>query len=179
MLNFKAIDKSWTLFLDRDGVINRKIDNDYVRNLNQFEMLNGAADAISGLSKIFSKVIIVTNQQGIGKGLMTENDLNEIHQHLKSEIEIAGGKIDAIYFAPNLKLENSPIRKPETGMALAAQKDFPEIEFSKSVMIGDSMHDMDFGKRLGMNTIYISPIKISHAWIDDWAESLAVVANRF
>ena len=79
------IDKTWTLFLDRDGVINKKIDHDYVRNLEMFKWIDGSKEAIVSLSKIFEKIIVVTNQQGIGKGLMTENDLNEIHSFMKSE----------------------------------------------------------------------------------------------
>lgn len=179
MLNSGTIDKSWTLFLDRDGVINKKIDNDYVRNVNQFEWLPGAIEAIVSLSKKFGRIIIVTNQQGIGKKWMTENDLESIHQYLKTEIEKAGGHIDAIYFAPQLKGENSPMRKPETGMALQAKKDFPEIDFKKSIMVGDSLHDMDFGKRMGMKTVFISASVNQNEWIDETLGGLKQMADRF
>ena len=176
MWNLKEIDNSWTLFLDRDGVINRKRDNDYVKNLSEFEWLPNAVESIVQFGKKFGLIIIVTNQQGIGKGLMSENDLNQIHSHLKNEIEKAGGRIDAIYFAPQLKSENSSMRKPETGMAQKAKTEFKNIDFSKSIMVGDSLHDMDFGKRLGMKTIFISSEITTHQWIDLCFQNLNEVA---
>jgi D-glycero-alpha-D-manno-heptose 1-phosphate guanylyltransferase len=151
-----AVDPSWTLFLDRDGVINKKIDGDYVRNLSQFEWLPGARESIVRLSALFGRTIVVSNQQGVGKGLMTRNAVEEIHAWLGEEIRMQGGKIDRFYFAPQLKSENSPMRKPGAGMALKAKEDFPEINFSKSLMVGDSMSDMEFGRKSGMRTVFIS-----------------------
>lgn len=150
------IDKTWTLFLDRDGVINKKIEGDYVRNLDQFEWLDGVQESLVKLSGIFGKVIIVSNQQGIGKGLMTKDDVESIHEHIIKTIAKKGGRVDSIYYAPNLKSDNSSTRKPATGMALQAKKDFPEVDFSKSIMVGDSMSDMEFGKKAGMKTVFIS-----------------------
>jgi len=150
------IDKSWTLFLDRDGVINYKIENDYVKNWSQFKFLPDALKAIRVLSKIFGKIIIVTNQRGIGRELMTKEDLREIHRKMLIEISKSGGRIDKIYYCPCNIDDNSRCRKPNTGMALQSKKDFPEIDFSKSIMIGDSLSDMEFGKKLGMLTILIS-----------------------
>jgi D-glycero-D-manno-heptose 1,7-bisphosphate phosphatase len=158
-INLK-IDKSWTLFLDRDGVINRKIDGDYVRNLNQFEWLPGIHDSIRQLSLVFGKIIIVTNQQGVGKGLMTHEEVNTIHEHIKNLVAEKGGKIDAIYYAPELKSENSDLRKPNIGMAHLAKNDFPGIDFSKSIMVGDTMSDMQFGKKAGMITVFITNVKL-------------------
>lgn len=150
------IDKNWTLFLDRDGVINRKIENDYVKNWLHFMFLPGTLKAIKGFSKIFGKIIIVTNQRGIGKGLMTEENLWEIHKNMLKKISGAGGRIDKIYYCPCDIDDNSKYRKPNMGMALQAKKEFPEIDFSKSIMIGDSLSDMEFGKKSGMLTILIS-----------------------
>lgn len=149
------IDKSWTLFLDRDGVINKKIDHDYVRSLEMFEWIDGSKEAIVSLSKIFGKIIVVTNQQGIGKGLMTEKDLDEIHSNMKSEIQNVGGRIDAIYFSPHLKEENNPMRKPGIGMLLKAKNDFHEIDFSKSIMVGDSVSDMEMASGLRLYKVWI------------------------
>ena len=151
-----SIDKTWILFLDRDGVINKKIDGDYVRNLNQFEWLDGVPQAFLQLSGIFGRIFIVSNQQGIGKGLMTMQQVETIHNHIIKSIHDLGGRIDAIYFAPQLKSENSSYRKPGIGMALQAKKDFPEIDFTKSIMVGDSMSDMEFGKAAGMKTVLIT-----------------------
>jgi histidinol-phosphate phosphatase family protein len=149
------IDNSWTLFLDRDGVINKKLDGDYVKTVDEFEFLKNSLESIIGFSRYFHKIIIVTNQQGIGKKLMTEDSLTIVHDHLKNEIEKNGGRIDAIYHAPKLASENSIMRKPNTGMAIAAQKEFPSIDFTKSIMIGDSISDMEFAENAGMNSVFI------------------------
>jgi D-glycero-alpha-D-manno-heptose 1-phosphate guanylyltransferase len=144
------------LFLDRDGVINKHLPGDYVKNIAQFEFLPGVLDAIIKFNHFFSRIVIVTNQQGIGKNLYSEKDLNEVHQFMTTKIKEAGGTIDAIYFCPSLEIENPICRKPNVGMGLQAKRDFPDIDFKQSVMIGDSMSDMQFGRNLGMFTILIS-----------------------
>ena len=144
-----------TLFLDRDGVINRCIVGDYVRNISQLEFLPGAIDAIVELGKQFRYVIVVTNQQGIGKGLMSEADVSEIHEYIIKKVKIAGGRIDKIYYCPSLKSANDPQRKPGIGMGLQAKLDFPDIDFTRSLMIGDSESDMLFAEKLGMPRILI------------------------
>lgn len=150
------IDKSWTLFLDRDGVINKKLDNDYVKHWIEFEFLEGSVDAIKTLSSVFGKIVVVTNQQGIGKKLYRVEDLELIHKNMVYEIDYHGGRIDKVYFSPYLDAEKHPTRKPSTGMGLAAKQDFPEINFEKSIIVGDSMTDMEFGRGLGMRTVFIS-----------------------
>ena len=149
------IDTSWTLFLDRDGVINKKLEGDYVKIIDEFEFLPYALEAIKLFSSRFHKVVIVTNQQGISKRLMTENDLHKVHQYLLQEVQNFGGRIDAIYHAPQLADENSMMRKPNIGMALQAKEEFPSIDFKKSIMIGDSISDMKFAKNLNMFGIFI------------------------
>ena len=153
------IDSSWTLFLDRDGVINKKIENDYVLDWTQFEFLPGVFEAIKTFSQVFGKIIVVTNQQGIGKGLMTEVKLKSIHSNMITEIEKHEGRIDAIYYSPHIKESNHVDRKPNVGMALRAKKDFPEIDFKKSIMAGDSHSDMEFGHRLEMVKAFINLIQ--------------------
>ena len=86
---------------------------------------------------------------------MTERNLSEIHTYMRKEIEKAGGKLSAIYFAPDIASKHNTLRKPQTGMGLQAKKDFPEIDFSKSIIVGDSMSDMEFGRKAGMKTVYI------------------------
>jgi histidinol-phosphate phosphatase family protein len=103
--------------------------------------------------------VVVTNQQGIGKKMMQESTLHEIHKYMKSEVENAGGRIDAIYFCPDLKHSKSLYRKPNVGMGLLAKRQFPEIHFKQSVMVGDTISDMTFGKKLGMKTVFISDNK--------------------
>jgi D-glycero-alpha-D-manno-heptose 1-phosphate guanylyltransferase len=152
---FPRIDPSWTLFLDRDGVINKKMDKDYVKSLQEFEFIPGVLSSLVDLSNCFGRIIIVTNQQGIGKGVMTEEDLDRIHGFLLEEVRKMGGRIDAIYHAPQLEEAGSPMRKPGTGMALQAKEDFPEIDFSRSIMLGDSEIDLEFGRRTNMVPVLI------------------------
>jgi histidinol-phosphate phosphatase family protein len=170
------IDFSWTLFLDRDGVINKKIVDDYVIDWDQFEFLPGVHEAFKTFAQIFGKIIVVTNQQGIGKGLMTESKLKTIHSNMIAEINKQGGRIDAIYFAPSVKEANHIDRKPNVGMALKAKKDFPEIDFKRSIIAGDSKSDMEFGHRLGMIKAFINSdatfVKNNPALIDITAISL-------
>lgn len=149
------VDHTWTLFLDRDGVLNRKIDHDYVRNWQQFEFLPGVKDALAVFAQKFGRIVIVTNQRGVGRGLMSETDLHEIHMQLMDEVEQAGGRIDAIFYCPDITDEGSTHRKPKPGMAFDAKNLFPEIDFSKSIIVGDSGSDMEFGKNLGMITVLI------------------------
>jgi len=148
--------KDWTLFLDRDGVISHRVMNGYVTRWEDFRFLDGVLEALTGLSKIFGRIIIVSNQQGIGKGFMSMDDLREIDKMMKNQVSLAGGRIDASYYSPYLESEDHPDRKPATGMGIKARADFPAIDFSRSVMVGDTESDMEFGKRLGMYTVLIS-----------------------
>lgn len=149
------IDLSWTLFLDRDGVINEEIHNNYVNHLSQFKFNKGVKDAINLLSKRFSKIIVVTNQRGVGRGITPEDELERIHQFMVEEIGTTGGKIDAVYYCPEIDV-NHPNRKPNPGMGLIAAADFPEIDFSKAIMVGNHLTDMQFGKNLGMYTAFLT-----------------------
>ena len=150
------IDKSWTLFLDRDGVINERLVNDYVKLLNELRIIEGVPESIAKFSTIFNRIFVVTNQQGIGKGRMTVEDLEIIHGYLDNVFVEYGGKIDKFYFAPQLASEGSSYRKPGTGMGLHAKSDFPDIDFTKSLMIGDSESDIEFGINLGMKTVLLT-----------------------
>lgn len=168
---FPAVDTSWTLFLDRDGVINKRLMGDYVKQTKEFELLPGVGEALSLASSVFGPIVVVTNQQGIGKGLMTERNLSDIHAYCSELITGYGGRIDRYYFAPELAGSGGNLRKPESGMALLAQQDFPEIDFSRSLMIGDSDSDIAFGKKLGMKTVFIATDR-KHPEADFTAESL-------
>ena len=152
------IDKSWTLFLDRDGVINKKKENDYVKTWDEFLFIEGSTEAIAIFSKIFGKIIIVTNQRGISKNLMTELNLKSIHNNMIDVIEKGSGTIDKIYYCTQIS-DSANCRKPNTGMAILAKNDFPEIDFSKSIIVGDSRTDIDFGKKLGFITVFINSSK--------------------
>jgi histidinol-phosphate phosphatase family protein len=148
-------DKTWTLFLDRDGVINTRLPDEYVSKWDDFDFIVGSLKAIEDLSEVFGRIVVVTNQAGIGKGIMTEMELNEVHSLMLKTVDLLGGHIDKVYFAPDLPQNPSNRRKPNTGMALDAQRDFPEIDFQKSVIVGDSKSDIEMGDRLGMVKVFI------------------------
>lgn len=171
------VDRSWSLFLDRDGVVNVKIENAYVRNVDEFAFLSGSAETIAKASALFGRIFIVTNQQGIGKGLMTESNLYDVHDYMCRSVESLGGKIDKCYFAPQLVQEKSEMRKPGTGMALMAKADFPEIDFEKSIMVGDSDTDIEFGKKLGMKTVKIDAELKDDSGADLCLRSLSELMN--
>lgn len=149
------IDKSWSLFLDRDGVLNERLIDDYVKQLHELAIIEGVPEAMARFNKLFGVIVVVTNQQGIGKGMMTAADLELIHGYMQNHFEMNDGRVDQFYHAPQLASENSPFRKPGTGMGKQAQKDFPSIDFSKSIMIGDSESDIEFGTNLGMITVML------------------------
>lgn len=167
--------RKFFVFLDRDGVINKKLENDYVKKIDEFEFLPNAIEAVKNLNDIFDRTIIVTNQRGIGRGLMSEEDLNLVHRFMLNELQKRGAKIDAIYFCPHdNEVQFCECRKPNIGMALKAKSDFPEIDFSKSFMVGDSISDMEFGRNAGMLKIYIgkSDKNLSRELYDNQFKSL-------
>ncbi|HAO46497.1 MAG TPA: HAD family hydrolase [Ferruginibacter sp.] len=153
-IELEHIDQSWTLFLDRDGVINHEKHKDYIHTWDEFYFYDGVKEAMAVFAKTFRYIIVVTNQRGIGKGVTRPEDLERIHRNMKAEIEHAGGRIDAIYFCPDLD-DASPNRKPNPGMGLQAMNDFPGIDASRSIMIGNTLSDMQFGRNLGCKTIFL------------------------
>lgn len=155
MSNVK-IDSSWTLFLDRDGVINERNFEGYITTKEDFKFLPKVIEGLKELTKQFSRIIVVTNQQGIGKGIMTEFTLNDIHNYMLYALKAEGVIIDRVFFASNLKGAEIDRRKPKSAMALEAQREFPEIDFNKSVMVGDTGSDLEFGMNLGMKTVLVA-----------------------
>jgi len=150
------IDKTWSLFLDRDGVINKRLMADYVKSVNEFEFLPGVPEALKKFSEVFGRIFIITNQRGIAVEIMTENDLNKVHEYMIDGIKKFGGRIDKIYFCPHDRNESCGCRKPDIGSALRAQQDFPEVDFNKSIMVGDTSSDIQFGQNAGMYTIKVT-----------------------
>lgn len=179
-LNITKTDKTWTLFLDRDGVINHEKADDYIHTWNEFSFYAGAREAIKCFSKQFKRIIVVTNQRGVGKGVTKLHDLEQIHSNMMQEIKKAGGKIDAVYFCPDLD-DNSQHRKPNTGMGLQALKDFPDIDLKKSIMVGNTLSDMQFGRNLGVHTVFLTTtrpeVDIADKRIDAVYDSLLSFAN--
>ena len=154
MLNLKHIDPTWTLFLDRDGVINYEKHKDYIHTWDEFRFYEDVKEAMVIFAKRFGHIIVVTNQRGIAKAVTKPEDLALIHKNMVNEIERSGGRIDAVYFCPDLD-DSSPNRKPNPGMGLQAAKDFKAIDLSKAIMIGNTLSDMQFGRNLGVKTIFL------------------------
>ncbi|MGL4346954.1 MAG: HAD-IIIA family hydrolase [Chitinophagaceae bacterium] len=151
----KKIDYHWTLFLDRDGVINKQLIGNYVREWQHFEFLPQVFEALKIFRKIFSNIIIITNQQCIGKKIVSQSAIETIHKKMKKEIEKYGGRIDAIFCSPYLELESHIDRKPNIGMAQKAKEKFPNIDFSTTIMVGDSDGDIQFAKNAGIKSVFI------------------------
>jgi histidinol-phosphate phosphatase family protein len=179
------IDKSWSLFLDRDGVINIESVGSYITDWGEFKFHDGVLDALRVFNGVFGNIVVVTNQRGVGRGIMSLESLREIHTNMKQYVAGEGGRIDKVYSATAINNEDRN-RKPNTGMGLQAQQDFPAIDFKRSVMIGNSISDMEFGKRLSMHTVFLTtkhePYPLPHDLIDEqygslmeWANKLAIV----
>ncbi len=176
------VDKTWTLFLDRDGVINEENVGSYVTNWEEFKFCDGVMDALKRLNDIFGTIVVVTNQRGVGKGIMSKESLKDINVRMTSAIADGGGRVDRIYACTAVD-NNDHNRKPNTGMAIQAREDYPSIDFKNSVMVGNSPSDMEFGKRLGMHTVFLTtkyePYQLPHDLVDEqypslqeWAKSL-------
>jgi histidinol-phosphate phosphatase family protein len=153
MLNLSLIDKSWTIFLDRDGVINQEIFPHYTNTWDEFKFYDGVKAAIKIFTEKFNRIVVVTNQRGIAKGITQLEDMHLIHKNMLEEVENAGGKIDAVYYCPEME---SPNRKPNPGMGLQAAKDFADINLSKSIMVGNTLGDMGFGRNIGAKTVFLT-----------------------
>jgi histidinol-phosphate phosphatase family protein len=182
ILNIKPeIDKSWTLFLDRDGVINVESVGSYITSWDEFTFHVGALEALNSLSRVFGNIVVVSNQRGVGRGIMTMETLREINNNMRTAIAANGGRVDKIYSATAV-LDEDRNRKPNTGMGLQAQEDLPSVDFKKSVMVGNSISDMEFGKRLSMYTVFLTtkhePFTLPHDLIDEQYASLFAWATR-
>lgn len=170
-----TIDNNWTLLLDRDGVINHELHLSYVNTWDDFTFYDGAKDAFKIFAAQFKYIFIITNQRGVGRGITKLENLHIIHQNMTNEIVMGGGRIDGIYFCPDVELD-SPNRKPNAGMALQAKNDFPTIDFSKSIMVGNNISDMEFGRTIGAKTVFLTTttpeIPLAHRHIDAVYNSL-------
>ena len=147
--------KLHTVFLDRDGVINRKMpEGRFVTSASEFQTLPGVPHAIAKLNGAGLRVIVVSNQRGIALGLYTAADVLNIHAAFQLELNAHGSNVDAFYFCPHDKAQCN-CRKPLPGLYDQARAEFPEIAAESSAILGDSWSDIEFGRRLGMLTVFI------------------------
>ena len=148
---YKRLD---TLFLDRDGVINVQIVGDYVRRPEQMEFIPGALEAMALMRPLFRRMMVITNQRGVGRGLMSEEDLKAVHDYMCGEVERAGGHLDAIYYC-TVPDDSHPRRKPNPGMMEDVLREWPDTDLSRSIMVGDKPSDMLFAERAGVRGIMV------------------------
>jgi D-glycero-D-manno-heptose 1,7-bisphosphate phosphatase len=143
------------VFLDRDGVINRKLpEGQYVTRWEELELLPGVAGAIAALNRSGRKVIVVTNQRGVALKLMTAAEVEAIHEQLRAELARESASLDAIYYCPHDR-DECDCRKPRTRMIETAFRNFPGAGPMNSIFIGDSLSDIECGRAAGMATILI------------------------
>ena len=155
--------KQKAIFLDRDGTINKYVG--FLRNIDDFELIDGVAEAIRKINESGYLAIVVTNQPVIARGEVTVDELDEIHKKMETLLGAKGAYVDAIYYCPHhphkgyegeiteLKID-CDCRKPKPGMLLKAAEDF-NIDLSQSWMIGDGENDIKAGKAAGCRTALI------------------------
>lgn len=144
------------VFLDRDGVINRKApEGQYVTRWEEMEFLPGVHEAVRLFNQAGLSVVVVSNQRCVAKGLITTDELDSLHSRMGGEFEAAGARLDAIYYCPHDYEPPCACRKPQPGMLLVAAREH-EIELTRSWMIGDSGHDVEAGRAAGCRTIRLT-----------------------
>jgi len=164
------------VFLDRDGVINRKPGaGTYVTCWEEFELLPGVEDAVAKLNHSGRKAIVVTNQRGVALGLYSLQDLAEIHERLQDKLALRDAHLDAIYVCPHDAGQCS-CRKPLTGLFEQAFRDFPTAHAGNRIVVGDSLRDIEAGRRLGMRAALIDDGTASPSPDLQLARSLAQVS---
>ncbi len=141
------------VFLDRDGTVNRESEN-YIKSWNEFYFLPGSKEAIALLSQNSYMIFVVTNQSGVARGIISKEDLLDIHSRMRTEIEKSGGHITEVYCCTHHPLDLCECRKPNTGMLESAVKDYG-ISLSDSYVVGDKPLDIEMGKRAGCKTILV------------------------
>ncbi len=143
------------LFLDRDGVLNE--DRGYVHQWVDFRWIPGACEAVAAFNRAGWLVIVVTNQSGVGRGYYTEAQMQDLHDAMRADLAAAGGRIDAIYYAPHhpeaaaeaYRHPDPPLRKPNPGMILKALEEWP-VDRAASVLVGDRESDLEAARRAGV-----------------------------
>ena len=148
------------IFLDRDNTIIE--DPGYINNPEQVKLLDGAAEALSSFKAMGYKLVVVSNQSGVARGIVTEEALVQIHKRLEQLLAEKGVSLDRIYYCPYHPegvipkyRRESDLRKPNPGMLLAAGKDL-DIDLAESWMVGNSVSDVEAGRRAGCKTVMIA-----------------------
>ena len=151
--NSIMIPNNRAIFLDRDGVLN-KDRSDYVKNIDELEIFPFIGKCIKQINEKGFLVIVITNQSAIGRKLITNTDVDNIHEFIQKYLEKYDAKIDAFYYCPHHPIDNCSCRKPEPGLLIKASRDF-SIDLKNSWMIGDSKTDIEAAKAAGCNSILL------------------------
>jgi len=165
-----------TVFLDRDGVLNRKApEGDYITTSGEVEVLPGAPEALARLNAAGARVVVVTNQRGVARGRMTLSDLDAVNARLAALL--APGRWDALYSCPH-EGGACDCRKPGTGLFEQARAADPAIDFADAAMVGDSPSDMQAGRALGLRTVLVGGERGGGELADAVVPDLAAAVDR-
>src|SRR5579864_1861439 len=143
------------VLLDRDGVINR-MRPDYVKRWEELELLPGAVEALARLTGAGCRLVVLTNQSAIGRGLLTGEQLDQIHERLDAVVARAGGRIDAYLVCPHTPQDGCACRKPAPGLLLRARDELG-IDLARAVLVGDQPSDLDAARAAGCRAILVDP----------------------
>ena len=141
------------VFLDRDGVICENRD-DYVKSWEEFVWIPGAKKALSRLRRHGYITVVITNQSAIGRGIVSRETVDKIHQRMGEEVAQTGGKIEKIYYCPHKPEDGCSCRKPEPGLLLQAAEDL-KLDLRTSYLVGDAITDIEMGHKIGSRTIMV------------------------
>lgn len=147
------------VLLDRDGVINEDRD-DYVKGVHELRVFPGAPDSIRRLNEAGFRVFVVSNQQGVAKGIISEESLLAMQNEISRQVEAAGGAISGFYYCRHLASQGCSCRKPQPGLLLKAAKEHG-FDLAESVMVGDTERDIMAGKSAGCRTVLVLTGKLA------------------
>ena len=148
---------SWpAILVDRDGIINERIVGGYVTDWTQFRFVPGIESALATLSELPFPIIVVSNQPGVGKGLLQCSTLSDITARFVAELHRAGARIDAVYYCPHTQEQKCTCRKPAVGLLTQAAADW-RLELSRSVLIGDAITDIQAARSAGSRAVLLDP----------------------
>ncbi len=144
--------KNRAVFLDRDGVILE--ERGYLSKTEEVALLEGTPEAIRKMAALGLKVVVVTNQSGIGRGFFSEDDYRKVKERMEALLAQAGARTDAEYHCPHAPWEACACRKPSIGLVLQAAKDL-ELDLSASFVLGDKLSDIQMGRAIGARTVLV------------------------
>jgi D-glycero-D-manno-heptose 1,7-bisphosphate phosphatase len=142
------------VFLDRDGTI--ILDHGYLKEAHQVGLLAGAGEALAQIRAHGFALVLVSNQSGIGRGLITPEQAEQVHQAVLERLAEYGVRLDAVFYCPHAPEEACRCRKPSPEMFVRAAREL-DLDLADSFMVGDQATDMEAGKRAGCRTILLAP----------------------